>query len=212
MGQKRTKPTTVARTRPAGLAPLELLLASQTRAALLTAFCTRPTQEFYSRQLARDTRRPLASVQREVGRLERLGLITMERRGKEKYYRLNERHPFFSELKRLVYKSAALGDVIREALTGVEGVEAAFIYGSVAKGGERPTSDIDLFVLGTPDQSKLAAALREAEGRLGREISLVIMAPDEWRRRRDAREGFARELLRTDKIFLVGDEQFLRRA
>lgn len=191
--------------------PLETLLGSRTRAALLTVFCTRPAEQFYSRKLARDMGFALASVQLELARMEHLGLATTERRGKEKLYRINEQHPFFPELKRLVYKSTALGGTLREALAGVGGVEAAFIYGSVVKGGERPTSDIDLFVLGKPDQTRLAVALREAEGRLGREVNLVIMGSNEWRRRRDAREGFIEDLLRSNKIFLVGDEQSLRR-
>ncbi len=161
--------------RPEG--PLQTLLGSRTRAALLTLFCTRPAEQFYSRKLARDMGFALASVQQELVRMERLDLVTTERRGKEKLYRVNEQHPFFPELKRLVYKSTALGDTLREALAEVGGVEAAFIYGSVVKGGERPTSDIDLFVLGKPDQTRLAAALREAEGHLGREVSLVIMGP-----------------------------------
>lgn len=192
--------------------PLVTLLGSRTRAALLTVFCTHPAEQFYSRKLARDLGFALASVQLELGRLERLGLVTTELRGKEKLCRVNEQHPFFPELKRLVYKSTALGDTLREALAGVGEVEAAFIYGSVVKGGERPTSDIDLFVLGKPDQTRLATALREAEGRLGREVSLAIMSPDEWRRRRNARESFIVDLLRSNKIFLVGDEQSLRRA
>ena len=196
--------------RPEG--PLQTLLGSRTRAALLTLFCTRPAEQFYSRKLARDMGFALASVQQELVRMERLDLVTTERRGKEKLYRVNEQHPFFPELKRLVYKSTALGDTLREALAGVGEVEAAFIYGSVVKGGERPTSDIDLFVLGKPDQTRLATALREAEGRLGREVSLAIMSPDEWRRRRNARESFIEDLLRSNKIFLVGDEQSLRRA
>jgi len=191
--------------------PLVTLLGSRTRAALLTVFCTHPAEQFYSRKLARDLGFALASVQLELGRLERLGLVTTERRGKEKLCRVNEQHPFFPELKRLVYKSTALGDTLREALAGVGEVEAAFIYGSVVKGGERPTSDIDLFVLGKPDQTRLATALREAEGRLGREVSLAIMSPDEWRRRRNAHESFIEDLLRSNKIFLVGDEQSLRR-
>lgn len=191
---------------------LQTLLGSRTRAALLTVFCTHPAEQFYSRKLARDTGFALASVQLELARMEHLGLLTTERRGKVKLYRANEQHPFFPELKRLVYKSTALGDTLREAMAGVGGVEAAFIYGSVVKGGERPTSDIDLFVLGKPDQARLAVALREAEGNLGREINLMIMGLDEWRRRREAREGIIEELLRTDKIFLVGDEQYLHRT
>lgn len=189
---------------------METLLGSRTRAALLTTFCTQPAEEFYARQLARKTSLALASVQLELAHLERLGLVTARQRGREKLYRVIERHPFFPELKRLVYKSTALGEPLSRALAGTEGIDVAFIYGSVAKGNERVTSDIDLFVLGKPDQTKLASGLREAEKRLGREVTLTVMGSDEWRRRRMAGEGFIKELLDTHKIFLIGDEDALR--
>lgn len=185
---------------------LETLLGSRTRAALLTTFCTRPAEDFYARQLARKIGMALASVQSELAQLERLGLVAASRRGREKLYRVVERHPFFPELKRLVYKSTALGELLTQALAGTEGVDAAFIYGSVASGDERVTSDIDLFILGKPNQTELASGLREAERRLGREISLTIMGSDEWQARRNSSDGFIRELLDTDKIFLIGDE------
>src|SRR5438105_13462797 len=195
-----------------GLPVLEGLLGSKSRARLLTIFVTHPPDEFYAQRLTTMTGLAESSVRYELSRLERLGLLLARKAGREKYYRINDRHPLFPELKQMVYKTAGLGEILRQAIGGVSGVDAAFIYGSVAKGGERATSDIDLFVLGKPEQPRLAAALHEAEGRLGREINLATMGPDEWRRRRDAHERFIDELLRSQKIFLVGDEQSLRRA
>lgn len=125
--------------------------------------------------------------------------------------RIDDRHPLFPELKQLVCKTSGLGEILQEALAGTSGVEVAFIYGSVAKGEERPTSDLDLFILGTPDREKLAAVLEDAERRLGREINLVTMTMDEWRARISAGEGFVEELLRSPKILLIDDERSLRR-
>jgi len=196
----------------AGLPALEGLLGSKSRARLLTIFVTHPAERFYAQQLRAMTRLADSSVRYELRRMERLGVLVARQEGREKYYRINDRHPLFPEFKQIVYKTAGLGESLREAVVEVSGIDAAFIFGSVAKGGERATSDIDLFVLGKPDQSGLASALHEAEGRLGREINLVIMAPDEWQRRRDAHESFIDELLRSPKIPLVGDEQSLRRA
>ena len=134
----------------AGLATLEGLLGSKSRAV---------------------TRLAETSVRYELRRLERLGLLTSRREGREKRYNFNDHHPLFPELKRMVYKTAGLGEALREAIGGVTGLKAAFIYGSVAKGDERLTSDIDLFILGKPDQTQLATTLREAEGRLRREVN-----------------------------------------
>ncbi len=196
----------------AGLSILERLLGSKSRARLLTIFVTHPADEVYAQRLTTMTSLAESSVRYELGRLERLGVLVARKEGREKYFRINGRHPLFPEFKQIVYKTAGLGESIRQAVGGITDIEAAFIFGSVAKGGEQATSDIDLFILGKPDQTRLASALSEAEGRLGREINLVTMGPDEWRRRRDAGEGFIDELLRSPKIFLVGDEQSLRRA
>ncbi len=193
-----------------GLVTLEGLLGSKSRARLLAIFATHPTEEFYAQRLTAMARLAETPVRYELRRLEQLGLLISRREGREKHYRINDRHPLFPELKQMVYKTIGLGGALREAIGGVAGVNAAFIYGSVAKGDERTTSDVDLFVLGKPDQTRLATALREAEGRLRREINLVIMGEEEWRRRRKAGEGFIAELLRSPKIFLVGDERSLR--
>ncbi len=201
--RKITQPST-------GLVTLEGLLGSKSRARLLAIFATHPTEEFYAQRLTAMARLAETSVRYELRRLEQLGLLISRREGREKHYRINDRHPLFPELKQMVYKTIGLGGALREAIGGVAGVNAAFIYGSVAKGDERPTSDVDLFVLGKPDQTRLATALREAEGRLRREVNLVIMGEEEWRRRRKAGEGFIAELLRSPKIFLVGDERSLR--
>lgn len=213
MARKLESSSSVARSgqsRNAGLQILEELLGSRSRARLLTMFVTHPTDEFYAQRLTSVTGLAESTLRYELRRLEQRGLVVGRREGREKYYRINDRHPLFPELKRMVYKTAGFGDILREAVRGVSGVKAAFIFGSVAKGGERAVSDVDLFVLGKPDQTKLAAALREAEQRLGREVNLVVMGLEEWRRRRNAGEGFIDELIRSQKIHLVGDEHSLR--
>jgi predicted nucleotidyltransferase len=194
----------------AGLTALEGLLGSKARARLLVGFTTHPTEEFYARQLVEQTRLSETAIRYELPRLVRMGLLYVRRRGQEKLYRINDRHPLFPELKQMVYKTAGLGEILRQAIGDIPGVLAAFIYGSVAKGGEYATSDIDLFILGTPDRARLAAALEEAERRLGREINLVTMTVDEWRVRAAAKEGFVEDLLRSPRIFLIGDEHSLR--
>ncbi len=189
---------------------LNELLTSTTRARLLTILLTHPSQEYYLRELHRKSGQSLRAVQHELARLERIGLVVTRRQGRQKYYRANERHPLFADLKRIVYKTAGLGDALREALSDVAGAAAAFLYGSVAKGDERAASDVDLMVIGTPDPEHLHRVLQKAEEQLGREISLVTMGLDEWRQRRAAGDGFVAELMRSRKIFLVGDERALR--
>jgi len=156
------------------------LFTSVTRARLLTLFLTHPTEEYYLRELARRTGQSLRAVQHELPRLERLELVLVRRQGRQKFYRANEQHPLFPELRRIVYKTAGLGDVLRDALAGVEGIDA------------------------------LCRAIRNAEKMLGRKVSLATMGPDGWRGRLASRDAFVADLLKTDQILLAGDERALR--
>lgn len=193
-----------------GIRALEGLLGSRSRARLLAIFVTRPGEEYYAQRLLAMTGLGEGSVRYELRRLERLGLLFSRKAGREKLYQIDTRHPLFPELKQMVYKTAGLGEALGEALAGHPGVEAAFIYGSAAKGGERPTSDLDLFIVGTPERANLAAVLEDAERRLGREVNLVTMAAGEWRARTAAGDGFVQRVLASPKIFLFGDERALR--
>ena len=73
--------------------------------------------------------------------------------------------------------------VLGQALTGVGGIEAAYVYGSWAARfsgdeGDRPVGDIDLLVLGGPDRDDVYAAPSSAERRLGRAVQVTIRSTD----------------------------------
>jgi len=76
-------------------------------------------------------------------------------------------HFLFPELKRIILKTEAVGDKLREALSALDDIRAAFIYGSTARGTELASSDIDLMIIGDVD---LQGWLRE---HVGHEVVLV---------------------------------------
>ena len=98
-------------------------------------------------------------------------------------YRANMRHVIYSELASICRKTFGIRDVLAEALLQV--VEPlnkpqAFIFGSVARGEERPDSDIDVMVIGDVEFMKLHAMAAELEKRLGRYVHLNIYGTAEW--------------------------------
>jgi hypothetical protein len=89
------------------------------------------------------------AVARELSRLQRSGLVLVERIGNQKHYRANQDSPIFEELHSLVLKTVGLADPLRKSLEPYAGaIKAAFVYGSVAKGTDTARSDIDLMVIG----------------------------------------------------------------
>jgi predicted nucleotidyltransferase len=68
----------------------------------------------------------------------------------------------------------------------------ARLVGSFAKGEADATSDIDLLIVGVPDQAQLASETRKAEKSLRRELNYTVLAPGELKRR-----------LRTGDVFQI---------
>ena len=69
---------------------------------------------------------------------------------------------------------------IEEALKEAGDIKFAFIYGSYAKAKENYLSDIDLIVIGAPNEDKLVKNLDKLEEKLLRDINykLYSLNPD----------------------------------
>jgi predicted nucleotidyltransferase len=138
------------------------------------------------------------------------GILSRKREGNRVYYKANDDSPLLSDLQGLLAKTAGLVDVLRESLRGmVRGIELAFVYGSLARGGERPGSDVDLLIVGRAPLTELSPRLRRAEARLGREVSVTTFAPEEFSAKARAGNHFLRAVLKREKLFVVGDQRVL---
>jgi len=188
---------------------LEELFSSNVRVQLLVILLTNPDEEFYIRQLARRMGEHPYAVQRELRRLERLGLLTSRTRGRMKYYSVERDFPLYPELKRIILKTAGLGDLLRRELQNLGSIESAFIYGSVAAGEEDVASDIDLMLVGGVDLLALAPVIAGLEERLGRSINYVVYSPEEFKERRDQRDPFLEDVLKGPIVVLIGREDEL---
>lgn len=135
---------------------------------------------------------PLSSVHREVERAEAAGIVTSRRLGNTRFVRADTDSPYYDSLSDLLVKAFGPPHVLAEALDGVAGIEAAYVFGSWAARlhgvtGRRPVNDIDVLVLGEPDRGELYRALSGVEERLGRPVNVVIRDA-EWLR--DGSGGF----------------------
>lgn len=185
---------------------LEELFSSNVRVQLLVILLTNPDEEFYIRQLARRVGEHPYAVQRELRRLERLGLLTSRTRGRMKYYSVERDFPLYPELKRIILKTAGLGDLVREGLQNLGSIEFAFIYGSVAAGEEDAASDIDLMLVGEIDLLALAPVIAGLEERLGRSINYVVYNLEEFKERGDQGDPFLEDVLKGPIVMLIGRE------
>ncbi len=185
---------------------LTKLFGSEARVKILTLFMLNAGSEYYLREIAQKTGLALRSVQRAVNDLSNLGILDREQRGNSVYFRLNSENPILPDLKAIFLKTVGLGDVLRAALADTPGIEVAFIYGSVAKGEETPTSDIDLALIGKIPSKKLTKILTALEERISREVNATVFTQEEWRKRIASDDHFATTLMREPKLMLIGRE------
>jgi len=169
-----------------------------------------PERRFQSNELIRLAGSGTGAVHRLLTRLVEAGLVTVDRVGNQKHYQANAASPVFAELAGLVRKTVGLAGPLQAALAPLAGeIAAAFVYGSVARGGDHAGSDIDLMVIAdTLDYPRLYAALQPAEAAMARAVSPSLMTVDEWRRKRTVADSFAARIAAQPRLVLLGADDF----
>lgn len=171
------------------------LLGSKSRSRVIAALLIAPSRRLHLRALVRAAGGGVASVQRELERLEDMGLVTsaMDDAGRRQIT-LVEGHPFTAPLEDMLaadpraqyeVRSASvpnLDPVVAEALAGsVVAIVTGFdpdkivLFGSQAQGTAEWDSDIDLLVVlpEVRDPLEDAVALRCAVGDVARGVDVV---------------------------------------
>jgi len=184
------------------------IVSSRVKAAILRLlFGSRPT-EVHLRELVRRSGLSIGTVQQELRRLTRIGLVVAWKDGNRVYYRANPGHPLHAELRSLVLKTDGLAGVLEGALEDKH-ILSAFVFGSVARGEAGAESDVDLMVIGAIGLRRVAQLLSGVAEKVGREINPHILTPDEFKLRRRRRDRFLSSVLASPKLFVKGNENDL---
>ena len=172
----------------------------------------RPDESFYVREIGRLTGVPTGPLHRELKALAESGLLARSVSGNQVRYQAARDCPIFPELAGIFRKTAGLADVLRESLSLLtDKIALAFVFGSVAQGKERPTSDIDLLVVGSVPFENVVEASHSARERLGREVNPLVMSRDDFRAKQRGRDRFLSRVLKEPKIFVIGDASELKK-
>lgn len=190
---------------PTGLADA---LFTTTQQRLLGLLFGQHARSFYASELIQRTGSGSGAVQRELRRLASSGLVTVTRIGNQKHYQANPDSPVFEELCSLVKKTVALAEPIREGLAPLaDRIEMALLYGSVVKGTDTATSDIDLIIVADGvTLEDIYSALATVEADLARKISPTLYTPREFVDRKASNSPFISRVLSGEHLVLMGDE------
>ncbi|MFI5906058.1 MarR family transcriptional regulator [Dactylosporangium sp. NPDC051541] len=151
---------------------------------LLAWLFLHPDESASVAELARRFDVSQSTMSREANHLTKAGLIREERRGNLRLLQADLTNPLarpLTELLTLTYGPAA---VLADLLPPVDGVDAAYIYGSWAAryAGEAgpPPRDVDVLIVGEADEDDLEDAARSAERQLGREVNIHRVSAAAW--------------------------------
>jgi predicted nucleotidyltransferase len=187
---------------------LNKLFSSKARVEVLKLFLFNPADHFYQRQISLLTHQPIRAIQRELKRLQELGLIDKFTQANHTFYKVNTDCPIFEELKNILFKCTGIAQVLRKNLIKTD-IQIAFIYGSYAKNEESLLSDIDLFVIGSISTKELSRFLAQSKKEFNREINYMVFSITEFKKRLKQKDHFLNTIVNEKKIFIVGNENEL---
>jgi predicted nucleotidyltransferase len=191
---------------PASSTRLADVLFSPVQQRVLALLFGQPDRTFRSAEVIALAGSGTGAVHRQLIRLADSGLITVKQVGNQKHYQANRDSPIFAELHGLVVKTIGLAGPLEKALAPFrDRIQAAFVYGSLAKGEDTARSDIDLMVICDDlAYADLYGALQEAEAALGRPVHVSLSSAAEWKRKLAAGNPFVSKVQAQPKIPLIG--------
>lgn len=188
-------------------------LFTTTQQNVLGLLYTQPERSFYTKEILRLTGMGVATIKRELDRMLAAGILTLTRIGNQHHYQANPECPIYEELLSIVRKTFGIVDVISSVLDELDSqIEFAFIYGSIAKGGETASSDIDLLLIGKNlIYGDMMELLIPVEGKLGRTINPTIYTMSQIKKRLRDKNPFLTKVMKQPKLWVKGSENDIKK-
>lgn len=114
-----------------------------------------------------------------MNQLTKTKLLTSEKEGRNVFYKANNNHPLFPELKSMVSKVMGLDHLIESILTRLGDLEVAYIIDDYAEG--KDTGIIDLVLVGNIDPYHLNDLSRKTERYIKRKIRSLVLSDEEFK-------------------------------
>jgi predicted nucleotidyltransferase len=178
-------------------------LRSELRRKVLTFFYVNRSARVYVRGLAVALGADSTNLSRELSRLAQEGLLRAEPEGRQLYYSINRDYPYLKPVFALLHGSIGIEPELRHALESVPGIQQAWLFGSFAKKEADAASDIDLLLIGKPNQAELAQEVRRAEKNLRREINYTVLTQKELKRRLRKGDAFITDIWNGKRVELI---------
>lgn len=170
---------------------------------VLGYFFLQEDSSLYVNEMSRLFKTDRGNLIKKLRSLEKDGILISEFKGNQKYFSLNKRFPLLREYKKIILKTVGFERDIRDLLRGLEGIKAAYIFGSYALDKMDLSSDIDILVIGNQDTIELQKRISKLQGKINREINVISMDEKEFQRKKRAKDHFISNFLKATNIKLL---------
>lgn len=192
------------------MANLGDIITSKVRVKILELFFADVKEMYHVRGIVREIKEEINAVRRELGRLEKVGILKKEPRGNRVYYFLKSDYPLFGDLLSIVNKSKGLGSQIIENKAKIGKLAYVMFSGRFTRGRPRKREDeVDILVVGEVVLPELATLIRAEESKRGKEINYTVMSREELDFRKKRRDPFLLGILAGSRVMIIGDEEEL---
>jgi DNA-binding transcriptional ArsR family regulator len=180
------------------------IFSSQVRADVLSWMFSRRDVAASLTELSRALGLAVSSVQHEVYKLERLGILRGRREGSSRRYRLTLEFPLTRALEHLVITAIGLNAAVSSALRDTNGLDWAILAATSADGRDGAT----LVLVGDLDLSDLADLQERIAGILAippEQLSMSFFSGELWRQHRIDGHPLVERLKHLTPIASYGD-------
>lgn len=176
---------------------------------ILELFFSDSEKEYYLREIGRILGKEPGVFQKDINKLVESGILFSRFRANSRFFELNKKYHLYKELKSIFFKTVGVEGRLKEILKNIKNIDIAFIFGSYAKNKEDSFSDIDLMIIGDPNEDFLVEEIFELEKRINREINYHIFSRKELKDKVKKKNSFIKGILSGPKIFLIGNKNEL---
>lgn len=171
-------------------------------------FYSNPNRSFYVREITRKIGEQINSVRRELSNLLSIGIIVSDTNNNRLYYEVNQKYEFFKPLSAIFggkIKMASddkASSVSKEPFKALGRVEIAIYTGQFTRD---ESSGIDFLLVGDINPNALQKFVTELEAKESKEIRYTVMDLDDFIYRRQIKDRFIDNILKSKTQVLIDE-------
>lgn len=170
---------------------------------LLNFYFLHPEHSFYMNEIARRFNIDKRNLVRKLKELEKEGLFVSKVSGNQRYYSLNKKYPLYKEYRNIFMKTVGIEEKLKSALSNIEGIKEAYIYGSYARDNMDAFSDIDIIIIGSHDTIMIQKEISKLQKDMDREINVINIGLKEFNDKKNSRNPFILDIFKNKNIKII---------